>query len=99
MASKSVINAIDAHDIEAWRPYAKCLDMTQLFYSDRGNGSFVDNQRAKSICLGNETPEANPCPVREHCLEYALTHRERHGVWGGATERERRSMVRRRLAG
>lgn len=43
---------------------------------------------AKAICA--------QCPVREACLEYALATRERDGVWGGATERERRRMIRQR---
>jgi WhiB family redox-sensing transcriptional regulator len=43
---------------------------------------------AKSICA--------KCPVQQPCLEYALANRERDGVWGGATERERRRMVRQR---
>ena len=34
--------------------------------------------------------------MREPCLEYALANRERDGVWGGATERERRRMIRQR---
>ena len=33
---------------------------------------------------------------REDCLEYALQVREKAGVWGGATERERRRMIRQR---
>ncbi len=36
------------------------------------------------------------CPVREACLEYALTTREKDGVWGGYTARERRRIIRRR---
>lgn len=36
------------------------------------------------------------CPVRVECLEYALEHRIEHGVWGGASERERRRILRRR---
>ncbi len=36
------------------------------------------------------------CKVREHCLEYALTHRIDHGVWGGSSERERRRILKRR---
>ena len=43
---------------------------------------------AKAICA--------TCPVREACLEYALVNRERDGVWGGATEKERRRIVRQR---
>jgi WhiB family redox-sensing transcriptional regulator len=34
--------------------------------------------------------------VRESCLEYAIINRERDGVWGGATERERRRIIRQR---
>lgn len=47
-----------------------------------------DAEEAKAIC--------GECSVREACLEYALANRERDGVWGGATERERRRMVRQR---
>lgn len=36
------------------------------------------------------------CPVKAECLEYALEHRIEHGVWGGASERERRRILRRR---
>ena len=43
---------------------------------------------AKAIC--------DECMVREACLEHAITCREKLGVWGGLTERERRRLVRRR---
>jgi len=36
------------------------------------------------------------CPVQGACLEYALTRREKEGVWGGCTERERRRIIRQR---
>jgi WhiB family redox-sensing transcriptional regulator len=36
------------------------------------------------------------CPVKERCLEYALTQRIDHGVWGGCSERERRRILKRR---
>ena len=36
------------------------------------------------------------CPVSEACLEYVLEHHIDHGVWGGASERERRRILRRR---
>lgn len=35
------------------------------------------------------------CPVRAECLEYALESRQRYGVWGGTTERQRRRILRR----
>lgn len=40
--------------------------------------------------------ECAQCTVRLECLEYALTNRIDHGVWGGASERERRRILRRR---
>ena len=34
--------------------------------------------------------------MREQCLEYALTHGEKFGIWGGMSERERRRVRRER---
>lgn len=45
---------------------------------------------AKQVC--------HECKVRAECLEYALENREKNGIWGGVTERERRRMLRRRNA-
>lgn len=42
-------------------------------------------QRAKEICT--------ECCVRDACLEYALSIREQHGIWGGLTENERRELI------
>lgn len=54
----------------------------EVFYPEKG-GSPRD---AKKICLS--------CEVRAECLEYALAHDERFGVWGGLTETERRPLHR-----
>jgi Transcription factor WhiB len=32
------------------------------------------------------------CEVRGPCLEYALSHGEKFGIWGGLSERERRRV-------
>ena len=42
-------------------------------------------RRAKEICAG--------CPVTGECLDYALTIREPHGIWGGLNEGERRLIL------
>ena len=47
-----------------------------------------DADDAKVVC--------SQCPVNDECLEHAIEHREKNGVWGGATERERLRIVRRR---
>lgn len=41
--------------------------------------------KAKAICDG--------CPVRIECLTWALEVREPHGVWGGASEGDRKQML------
>ncbi|MBK5289422.1 MAG: WhiB family transcriptional regulator [Acidimicrobiia bacterium] len=50
----------------------------------------VGVERARRVCA--------TCPVVDECLEYALAHRIEHGVWGGASERERRRILRSRRA-
>ena len=66
-----------------WRKRAACRGIDpEVFYP-------VDDEDAgpaKAIC--------DACPVRQACLEHALAHREREGVWGGATERERSRILR-----
>ncbi|MBP6729327.1 MAG: WhiB family transcriptional regulator, partial [Microthrixaceae bacterium] len=44
-----------------------------------------DADEAKAICAA--------CPVQEPCLEHAIEMREKNGVWGGATERERLRII------
>ena len=44
----------------------------------------------------NSAPAVNVCrrcPVQQPCLEYALVTREAWGIWGGATEAQRRHMI------
>jgi WhiB family redox-sensing transcriptional regulator len=65
--------------------HANCLGVDpELFFPGQGE-STAD---AKAVCAG--------CVVRAQCLEHALTHAEKHGIWGGLSERERRRIRRRR---
>ena len=34
------------------------------------------------------------CPIQQACLQHALDHDERHGIWGGLTEAGRRALIR-----
>jgi WhiB family redox-sensing transcriptional regulator len=72
-------------DEYAWMLHARCrgASPSEFFPSD---GLGVES--AQHICVH--------CPVKSECLEYALAHRIEHGVWGGASERERRRILRRR---
>jgi WhiB family redox-sensing transcriptional regulator len=68
-----------------WVVKAACkgLDPT-IFYPQTDD----EAGEAKEICA--------ICPVQADCLEHAIEHREKNGVWGGATERERLRIIRRR---
>lgn len=70
---------------QSWRHSAACHGIDpDVFYP--ADDDPADD--AKAIC--------NVCPVRTPCLEWALATREKEGVWGGATERERRRIIRQR---
>ncbi|MHB1504145.1 MAG: WhiB family transcriptional regulator [Acidimicrobiales bacterium] len=70
-----------------WMSKGKCKDMDPaVFFPNDGVGVQV----AQRICAD--------CPVKAPCLEYALTNRVDHGVWGGTSERERRRLLRKRRA-
>ncbi len=74
-----------AQTTAVWRKRAACRGIDpEVFYP----ASDEDAGQAKAICA--------VCPVREACLEHALANREREGIWGGATERERRRIHRQR---
>lgn len=49
-----------------------------------------DAWQAKEIC--------GVCTVKAECLAFSLRNRERYGVWGGVTEKERIDMHRRGTA-
>ena len=59
----------------------------ELFFPVSASGPSLDQvTQAKAICAG--------CPVRRHCLGFALDTRQDHGVWGGMSEEERRPRAR-----
>jgi len=68
-----------------WMAKGKCAQMSpSTFFPNDGVGVEV----ARRICAD--------CSVKAPCLEYALTNRIDHGVWGGTSERERRRILRKR---
>jgi WhiB family redox-sensing transcriptional regulator len=75
----------DEMEQNAWMARGACRNYEpSVFFPSDGVG--VD--RARKICA--------TCNVTEDCLEYALLNRIDHGVWGGASERERRRILKRR---
>jgi WhiB family redox-sensing transcriptional regulator len=68
-----------------WRRHAACRGLDpEIFYPSVDD----DVDDAKAVC--------GSCVVQETCLEFALQGREKEGVWGGATEKERRRILRQR---
>jgi WhiB family transcriptional regulator, redox-sensing transcriptional regulator len=70
-----------------WQSKAACQGLdASIFFPDPD----VDDDAlpAKAVCA--------ECPVSESCLEHALGYREKDGIWGGCTERERRRIIRQR---
>ena len=56
----------------SWQERALCAQTDpEAFFPEKGGST----REAKKVCLG--------CDVRSECLEYALAHDERFGIWGG----------------
>lgn len=70
--------------IEDWADEGICRQVDpDLWFAEVGDSGSV--KKAKAVCGG--------CPVQAPCLEYALTNKERFGVFGGKSERERRKIL------
>lgn len=59
----------------------------EAFFPEKGGST----ARAKAVC--------DSCPIRRECLDWALAHDERFGVWGGTSEQDRRLIRLRRKGG
>jgi WhiB family redox-sensing transcriptional regulator len=71
-----------------WRQLAACRDEDpELFFpvSEVGPGA-RQAEDAKAVCAA--------CPVRARCLDHALDNGLDHGIFGGTTEAERRTLRR-----
>jgi len=74
---------VDTTQFPEWQENALCAQTDpEAFFPEKGGST----REAKRICVG--------CDVRTQCLEYALAHDERFGIWGGLSERERRRLKR-----
>lgn len=81
----SLHDALDDTEELSWQERALCAQTDpEAFFPEKG-GSTRD---AKRVC--------SACPVRDECLDYAMAHDEKFGIWGGLSERERRRLRRAR---
>jgi WhiB family redox-sensing transcriptional regulator len=73
---------------EPWMDDAACADTDpNTWFPERG----TTNKPMLAVCA--------TCPVKTHCLEYAIAHGEHHGIWGGTSERQRRRIRQQRNKG
>jgi WhiB family transcriptional regulator, redox-sensing transcriptional regulator len=85
--SETVFLSLARHEDDgaelAWQEQSLCAQTDpEAFFPEKGGST----REAKRICVG--------CEVKSECLEYALAHDERFGIWGGLSERERRRLKR-----
>ncbi|MGD9797736.1 MAG: WhiB family transcriptional regulator [Acidimicrobiia bacterium] len=73
-------------DPDGWRLDAACRHVDpDLFFPSGTARSAADHiEAAKAVCRA--------CPVRVPCLDFALTSHQDAGIWGGASEEERRAL-------
>ncbi|QOQ39832.1 WhiB family transcriptional regulator [Trueperella pecoris] len=99
MARKGVTVVAHIKDVQGalvdywdWQALGSCNTMDPEFFfhpeGERGGPRRRRIERAKRIC--------QTCPVLDQCREYALTHNEPYGVWGGLSEEERNRLARER---
>lgn len=69
----------------AWRAHGECRKHPELdFHPVRGGNQHHAIAPLLEVCAR--------CPVRDACLEAAMVHRERYGIWGGTTGKDRRAL-------
>lgn len=81
-----ILDALRSHVADlSWQDASLCAQADpEAFFPEKGRST----RAAKAVCAR--------CPVRRPCLEYALGHGERFGIWGGLSERQRRRLERSR---
>jgi WhiB family transcriptional regulator, redox-sensing transcriptional regulator len=84
VVSELTVVLAELDEAVSWQDQALCAQTDpEAFFPEKGGST----REAKRVC--------GRCEVRSECLEYALAHDERFGIWGGLSERERRRLKRR----
>ena len=75
---------------DSWQVKAACRGpQAAVFFPppafERKDEKLEREARAKDICAS--------CAVKTDCLDYAISIREPHGIWGGLNEAERKLLM------
>ena len=75
-----------------WQYEGACrgTDPESFFLDPNQRGSSKRKKELAAIAI------CNTCPVIKQCLEHSLKVPEKYGVWGGLTEEQRYTIVKRR---
>lgn len=73
-----------------WKTRAACAGYPNDLFFPATETSEASVERAVAVC--------SICAVSEECLQYAFETNQRAGIWGGTTEKERKSLRRKWLA-
>lgn len=74
----------DSPDVPGWFAEAACAGRDDVsWFPAKGH----PGNDAVRVCQ-------DECPVRQQCLDHALEHDERFGVWGGRTAGQRAELAR-----
>ena len=84
-ARPSLLGQLLASVLQQWGSKAKCKDHDpEIWFPEASEPWSHGVKVAKRICLS--------CPVRKDCLETSFADKgEQYGIWGGATEQERKA--------
>jgi WhiB family redox-sensing transcriptional regulator len=87
LSQKPFLRAREISKKDNWMDYATCADLPHYIFFDENRQL---QKKAKAICM--------VCPVREECLEYALSTGgyPKCGIMGGLTALERAALRKKR---
>ena len=74
--------------IPNWMEHGGCSNAAQSpdwWWPEKADPEADNTRMALEIC--------GKCPVRDLCLDYAIQHNERHGIWGGLLPAGRDAMA------
>jgi WhiB family transcriptional regulator, redox-sensing transcriptional regulator len=63
-----------------------CMSAPDMFFIEKDEKGWSAKD-AKRLC--------GLCPIRVECADYAVSNRERYGIWGGLTWNERKRLIQR----
>ena len=79
---------IPSMDMPRWTEWAACKNPAYApdwWWPDNSDPADSATQLALNIC--------RYCPVRDLCLDYAIQHKEDHGIWGALMPAARNALA------